>query len=70
MRLIGELFDGPIDIVGDVHGEIDANPSGRFVARLIEPDTGAVLYRVSFDSLFGEYRTTAPAPKSTTGPPE
>ena len=22
--LIGTLFDGPIDIIGDIHGEIDA----------------------------------------------
>ena len=50
---------------GPVHGEIDDNRSGRFVARLVEPDTGTVLYRYGFDSLFGEYRTTAPAHDGT-----
>ena len=24
MRLVQPLFDGPLDVVGDVHGEIDA----------------------------------------------
>ena len=24
MKLVGQLFDGPLDIIGDIHGEIDA----------------------------------------------
>ena len=30
LKLIGELFNGPIDIIGDVHGEIEA------LARLLD----------------------------------
>ena len=46
---------GPVDHLVDPH------PYGTYFARLVEPETGAVLFEIGFDSYFGEYRVTQPA---------
>ena len=46
---------------GPVRHLVDHSASGIYTARVSDPETGAVLYQCSFDSIFGEYRTTAPA---------
>jgi len=46
---------------GPVETLLDAQPYGRYVARMTDPESGETLVEIGFDSLFGEYRTTAPA---------
>ncbi|MCU0304290.1 MAG: IgA Peptidase M64 [Thermoanaerobaculales bacterium] len=46
---------------GPVADLVDPLPYGRYIVRLTDPDSGQVLVVTRFDSLFGEYRTTAPA---------
>lgn len=55
-RLIRQgAWAGPVDL------PVAADPVGRYVAKVVDPDTGEVLFELAFDSLFGEYRTTAAA---------
>ncbi len=42
-------------------GLVDSRPLGRYLARLVDPSTGATVWARPWDSYFGEYRTTAPA---------
>ena len=46
---------GPLDELVDPFGY------GRYAVRVIDPGSETVLYERGYDSLFGEYRTTAPA---------
>jgi hypothetical protein len=46
---------------GPTQGLAEPDPVGRTVARLVDPETGAILVETAFDSLFGEYRATTPA---------
>jgi len=46
---------GPVDTL------IDPQPTGRYVARMTDPESGETLVEIGFDSLFGEYRTTEAA---------
>jgi hypothetical protein len=40
---------------------LDPHPYGGYVARAVDPVSGETLFKLGFDSLFGEYRTTEPA---------
>jgi hypothetical protein len=55
-RLVKQgMWAGPIDRLLDPH------PYGGYIARAIDPRSGEPIFQMSFDSLFGEYRTTDPA---------
>jgi len=51
---------------GPVEHLIDRHPYGIYTARLIETETGKVLFEGGFDSYFGEYRLTQPAGDGVT----
>jgi len=40
---------------------VDDRPQGRYLARLVDPASGATVWAFPWDSYFGEYRTTGPA---------
>jgi hypothetical protein len=42
---------------------IDPFPTGGYLATVVDPATGALLFSKGYDTYFGEYRTTAPAAK-------
>lgn len=42
-------------------GLVDDRPQGRYLARLVDPASGATVWAFPWDSYFGEYRTTTPA---------
>ena len=46
---------------GPVGRLLDPHPYGGYVARAVDPVSGETLFKLGFDSLFGEYRTTGPA---------
>ena len=46
---------------GPVGQLLDPHPYGGYVARAVDPVSGETLFKLGFDSLFGEYRTTGPA---------
>lgn len=60
-RLIRQgSWAGPVGML------IDPRPTGRYVARMTDPESGEILVEIGFDSLFGEYRTTGPAADGVT----
>lgn len=55
-RLIRQgLWAGPVEHL------IDPHSYGTYVARVFDPKDNRTLFETSFDSYFGEYRTTGPA---------
>jgi hypothetical protein len=46
---------------GPVEHLVDPQPTGIYSARLVDPESGEVLFETGFDSYFGEYRVTQPA---------
>ena len=46
---------------GPIGQLLDPHPNGGYVARAVDPVSGETLFKLGFDSLFGEYRTTGPA---------
>ena len=48
---------------GSTHHLLDPFNSGRYAARMYDVATGRLIFSRSYDSYFGEYRTTDPAKK-------
>ncbi len=46
---------------GDPAHTVPPYERGRYRASLVDPDSGKLLFRTGYDSLFGEYRSTDPA---------
>jgi hypothetical protein len=42
---------------------LEPSMTGRYVAKVVDPGSGSVLFSKSYDTYFGEYRTTEPAAK-------
>jgi hypothetical protein len=40
---------------------LESSMSGRYLAKVVDPGSGSVLFSKSYDTYFGEYRTTEPA---------
>lgn len=46
---------------GPTNRLLDPHPYGGYVARAVDLSSGETIFKLGFDSLFGEYRTTGPA---------
>jgi hypothetical protein len=44
---------------------VDPFNTGQYEVRVVDPDSGAVLYSKGYDCIFGEYRTTSKAAAGT-----
>lgn len=57
---LDRLYETPL-WAGSTVNLVEQNPQGRHLARICDAQSGEILFSRSFDSIFGEYRTTKPA---------